>query len=545
MSARNGQSFLFGALVVSAVAHLALMAVIRPQVMTNYDLSVRRAAPRRASQMREAKPPPPGTIRLEDVPDEAARLTSPEAVSTALLPRASSEVEGETIAPPVRAEFEQLVPPTPEIEVAPKFFTRVHVEDSPAYTAPVTMASALGLPPPATKPLEAVAAEADGPRAGVPVGVPTFAPPDLAAEPAPEAVPSIVEATAREETKVDFTPPRQVMDEIDEKIVSAEKAAVRDLLDVRQPRQLSQFVSASLTSAEAGPWTYFRVRVAPRDNLEIVPKDVVILLDASGSIANDRLDSCRTAAWDFLHGCMNTGDRFNLVAFRNDFDYAFREWRPCDRSSYDAAEKWMNELAAYGRTDVFATIASVLKLPRDPRRPLIALVVTDGDANAGVSRTRDILAKFTALNDGLISVYMYGVKQGANRELIDVLTHGNRGDSLIYEGNRKHAGERIGELCARFRDPVLSDLRMVFTTASRADVYPRRLKNLYRGETIDMIGRVPTGTKQVAFSLKGLNGARAYEALFKLPLGKGGEKEFDPQLPELWNREKTIDAKLR
>ena len=59
---------------------------------------------------------------------------------------------------------------------------------------------------------------------------------------------------------------------------------------------------------------------------------------------------------------------------------------------------------------MFSTISSVLTLPRDPGRPLIALVVTDGEANAGVSDTGAILSKFTALNDGLVSVYMYGVK---------------------------------------------------------------------------------------------------------------------------------------
>ena len=36
----------------------------------------------------------------------------------------------------------------------------------------------------------------------------------------------------------------------------------------------------------------------------------------------------------------------------------------------------------------------------------------------------------------------------------------------------------------------------------------------------------------------------AYEAMFRLTLGQGGMKEFDPQLPELWRQEKVIDAKL-
>jgi len=272
-----------------------------------------------------------------------------------------------------------------------------------------------------------------------------------------------------------------------------------------------------------------------------VPKDVVILMDASGSIANDRLKSCREAAREILRTCMNTGDRFNLVAFRDEFDYAFKTWQECDADGYEAAEKWMSRLAAHGRTDVFATISSVLKLPRDPARPLVALVVTDGDANEGVRQTSQILSKFTALNDGLISVYMYGVKQSANRELIDVLTRGNRGESFVYEGNRKYAGKRIGELSERFRDPVLTDLRVVFTTGSQAEAYPQRLRNLYKGESVEIVGRVPTGTQEVAFSLKGLNGTTAYEGFFRVSLAAA---EFDQSLPAAWAAERGIDAKL-
>ena len=152
----------------------------------------------------------------------------------------------------------------------------------------------------------------------------------------------------------------------------------------------------------------------------------------------------------------------------------------------------------------------------------VALVVTDGDANAGVSDTASILSRFTALNDGLVSVYMYGVKESANRELIDILTRGNRGESFIFEGSRFRAGEGLEALSERFRDPVLSDLRLVFASDSRAEAYPRLLRNLYRGRGVELVGRVPVDEKKVSFSLKGLNGQQAFESYFSLDIGKDG-----------------------
>lgn len=541
MSPAGRQAVLLGALAVSAALHLGVMAVISHRVMTRYTEAIRRTAARRPMAMREVKALPE-SVRLAAVKDLSPLRDSPEASSEALLPAASALEDGSSardgVTPPVPADPERLVPPQPEVEVSPKFAEAIKVEDIPSFVTPVADVTMIGLTPPSAGVADAPLVVDDEPSE-----VPAFAPPPVVAPPAPEETAAIpADAPTSTEQKPDFAPPPEVMAEVDESVVAAEKAAVRDLLDVREAKELAKFVEVGANSAAAGKWTYFRVKIDPLEDLKVVPKDVVVLMDASGSIANDRLRSCRAAAKEILRTCTNTGDRFNLVAFRNSFSYAFKTWRPCDQPSFDAADAWMNRLAAHGRTDVFATIASVLTLPRDPKRPLIALVVTDGDANAGVSRTAEILSRFTALNDGLVSVYMYGVKEGANRELIDVLTHGNRGESFIYEGERKYAGKGIGELSERFRDPVLTDLRVVFTSGSNAEAFPRRLRNLYRGEGLSIVGRVPAGTREVAFSLKGLNGPRAYEGFFRVSLA---DVQFDPRLPGDWRDEKAIDDKLK
>jgi hypothetical protein len=230
------------------------------------------------------------------------------------------------------------------------------------------------------------------------------------------------------------------------------------------------------------------------------------------------------------------------VAFRNRYTYAFRNWRECDADSFSQADRWLDKLTTFGRTDVFASIRSVLTLPRDPSRPLIALVVTDGDANSGVSETAQILSRFTDLNGGLISVYMYGVRGSANRELIDVLTHGNRGESFIHGGLKWRAGSGIESLSERFRDPVLSDLRVLFTAESRATAYPRLLKNIYRGGVVEMVGRVPKGVEKIAFSLKGLNGDKAYDGFFRVSLASSPVKQ---EIVAEWAKEEKIDGKLK
>lgn len=546
----KSQNLIFLAVVLSIALHGGLMYFMRPQVMTHIAGSGASARARAPMVVRD-RPTAEDAVHFDVVQDIEAQRDFPDAVTYDIEPVADATLNAFADArelPEVTAKDIKDVS-VPDIGLDPHEILSRPVSDvyegSSPEISPIAPRSDFGL-------ADGVAGTATGlkvaPSPLVPAVAPEVAPPmstdiPIAKIDHAEAVGEAGDgAGLGEETPVPFVPVKEIMAEVDEKIVETEKAAVRELLDVREAKELSAFVNTVATSATQGEWTYFKVSVMPRTDLRTVPKDVVILIDASGSIGNDRLRSCRKNANKILRSCMNSHDRFNVVAFRDDFSYAFSTWQECNKESYDKAESWMNSLAAYGRTDVFATAASVLKLPRDPKRPLIALIVTDGIANKGVRETSQILSRFTKLNDGLISVYMYGVKDEANRELIDVLTRGNRGESFIHEGWRKYAGRELEQLSDRFRDPVLTDLRVVFTADSKAEAYPALLRNLYRGEIVDIIGRVPKGTPEVAFSLKGLNADKSFEGFFRYQLSR---VPFDEKIPSLWAAERAINQKLR
>ena len=538
------------ALVVSLAVHVGAMFWARPKVMTTVAAGAVRTAHR--GPMRVAKAAErPDPVKIEILKDVEAAKEAPE-----VAPMVSVAPVADTDEPPSATEVKLPEP------IAPEVISRI-VPDETAAPMPLGEREAAAPSEPVRMMSDAVAIANPGavdrfalsPVSELPAA-PVFDAPEVAAAgPVDEPVSRIgaaakaedqkrqdEEAKKREDEAKKFEPAAEVMPEVDEKVVEQEKAAVRELVNVEDANELLQHVSTVVSTATEGGWTYFRLRIMPKKSLKVVPKDVVVLIDASGSIGRDRMKSIRTAAKAILRSATNSGDRFNLVAFRDRFSYAFRRWQECTVDSFEESDRWLGKVAAHGRTDVFSTIASVLTLPRDPTRPLIALVVTDGDANSGVSSTSEILSKFTALNDGLVSVYMYGVKSSANRELIDLLTRGNRGESFIFDGWRWNAGSGIEGLSERFRDPVLSDLRLVFASSSKAEAFPRRLKNLYRDEALEVTGRVPSGTRELAFSLKGLNGAKAYEGFFRLPLESGA---VDPNVPALWRDEQAIDNRLR
>ena len=539
MSLEGKRDILVAAVVISLVLHVGTMFYARPRVMTRLVAQTMKTVRREAMRVVKAMPPPE-PVRMEEVKDVDAPKDAPAASEVTAKPVASVPAEE------ARSIVKSVVPrtlmdvagvPHPEPEVVTLETRLLKAENASLQLERPTPKIAA----PKVSPVTA----APDPMPAAPIHLLDTRLTDVSSlgvgfDPERERQDLLV---AGEGGRGKFKPADEVSEKVNVQLVEREKAAVKDLLNLADAKELGKFVNVVMTRHSDGKWVYFKVMLSPRHELPVVPKDVVLLIDASGSIGKDRMRSIREAAKGILRTCTNTGDRFNLVAFRDKFTYAFRRWQDCSQTAFDLADAWLGNVAAHGRTDVFDTIRSVLTLPRDPKRPLIALVVTDGEANTGVSGTAEILSKFTALNDGLISVYMYGVKGSANRELIDVLTRGNRGESLIYDGWRKWlAGSGIESLSGRFRDPVLSDLRVVFASATRAEAYPRMLRNIYRGGTLEVFGRAPAGTKDIAFSIKGLNGAIPYEGYFRFPLETVAE---DPALAEAWLAERNIDLKLR
>ena len=527
------------AAIISVALHAGLMFWARPQVMT-HSPAVAKAARRGPMHVAKAEPRPE-PVRFETVEDVAAEKAAPEAEgAVAALPAA------EAAAP---QEAERIAVPQPDMpkevlvrEVPAADRKLPETAEGEAFVAPV-LPQKMEMESPALAP-DAAAPAPTVANAALPPAPAFEAPLFTSAVTLSPSSPAKIDDSVRGEdvtSEVGGGPSDEVMAKVDEAVVTKEKDAVRALVDAVDAKEMDAVVKATAESGVDGGWRYFKVKLAPSESLETVPKDLVVLIDASGSIGKDRMKSIRGAAKRILRSAANTGDRFNLVAFRDRYSYAFKTWQDFNTATFDAADRWLNGVAPYGRTDVFRTISSVLTLPRDPKRPLIALVVTDGDANAGVSDTASILSRFTALNDGLVSVYMYGVKESANRELIDLLTRGNRGESFIFEGSRFRAGEGLEPLSERFRDPVLSDLRLVFPRDSHAEAYPRLLRNLYCGRGVELVGRVPAAEKRVSFSLKGLNGQQAFESFFTFDLGDGG----GAALAEEWRSAKAIEDRFR
>lgn len=299
-------------------------------------------------------------------------------------------------------------------------------------------------------------------------------------------------------------------------------ATMGEISSFPQFEAIDNRLSLALTSYEtdADPDnTYFRLAIVrrPESTLPIMNKDVIFIQDISGSIGTRRLERSKEAMKAALFRTLRMGDRFNIFAFRDVTLTPSGTWMTFDPTTRQKAEVFVNSLRAKGNTDLFLLLQDLLTLRRDPNRPLIAVVVTDGEATVGVTETTRIIGEFTRMNGGMISVYTFGIKQ-VNPYFLDMLCYANRGENTSASGDVKAIESELVPVFESIRNPVMKDLSIFFTAQSGGEIHPKRLTNLYADRALTVYGRVPRNQKTLTCQLKGNSSGAPYDAVFTFTL---------------------------
>ena len=260
----------------------------------------------------------------------------------------------------------------------------------------------------------------------------------------------------------------------------------------------------------------------------VVAKDVILVLDTSGSMKGEKIRQAQDALVYILDQ-LGPRDRFNVVAFSTGVRTYARDLAPAEKAP--AAKEWVRTLRAVGGTDINrALLEAVAALPDDSSRPAIILFLTDGLPTEGETDEARIVENFGQVAGKHVRLFPFGVGDDVNTVLLDQLAENYRGSSAYVR-----PGQRIDEVVsgfyARISQPVLTDLALDFGDLHVEEVYPRPLPDLFAGSQLLVTGRYRRGgTTDV--QLRGLVDGRpityTYEALtFR---EEGGE----PFIARLW-----------
>ena len=277
------------------------------------------------------------------------------------------------------------------------------------------------------------------------------------------------------------------------------------------------------------PEGFFLLLASPSvevDASESIPKDVLVVLDKSGSMDGEKFRQAQ-AALHFILENLNPEDRFNLIAFSTDVVTYSPEIQPAGEA--EEAIRWSQSLAAVGSTDIYRALMEAIDMASSTR-PTILIFLTDGLPTEGVTDTQRILQDVNAAAGDQIRLFNFGVGYDVDTYLLDSLAQKNRG-TTTYVTPDQAVDEAVSGFYAKVNLPVLTDIEIDYGDVITFDSYPQELPDLFSGSQLLVVGRYRSSGVEDVMLRGEVEGERASYRYEDQRFRSSGGSEF---LPRLW-----------
>ncbi len=283
---------------------------------------------------------------------------------------------------------------------------------------------------------------------------------------------------------------------------------------------------------------YFLLLLAPpiASDQPAVEKDIVLILDRSGSMEGGKFQQAQEAAKSILDR-LNEKDRFYLSTFS---DRIMTFSSKMDRiSQTEDAKDWIDRQSAAGSTDINLALLDAVSMV-DSERPTYIIFLTDGLPTAGEVDRDAILRNIAQEIPDNVRLFSFGVGYDVDTSLLDSLSQENHGNST-YVKPEMPLDEVLSGFYEKISSPVLTNLSLDFGALNVYDVYPTPLPDLFAGNQVIITGRYKKGG-QVDLTLSGeVNGQRETMKYRDLVFSKGStqsKRQYD-SLPRIWATRKV------
>ncbi len=270
----------------------------------------------------------------------------------------------------------------------------------------------------------------------------------------------------------------------------------------------------------------FMLTLTPGADLQPITegRDWVFVLDKSGSMSR-KIATLADGVQRAL-GKLQAGDRFRIVLF----DDRAREMTPdYVPVTPEAVRRYTDELArvaASGSTNLYAGLRLGLDGLNGDRTSAI-LLVTDGVANVGETKQRKFL-ELLAKKD--VRLYTFIMGNSANTPLLEALTRHSDGFAMSVSNSDDIVGQ-ILTATAKLTHQALHGAKLKIAGVKTADLAPRQIGSLYRGQQLVMFGHYWGGEEaEVSLEARISGQPVSYRTRFRFP----ETATEHPELERLW-----------
>jgi Ca-activated chloride channel family protein len=322
-------------------------------------------------------------------------------------------------------------------------------------------------------------------------------------------------------------------------VVSFESTGGKEQDDFQLFYSISQedFGVSLLTSREPGRDGYFLLMISPKDDWseqEYAAKDIVFVLDTSGSMAEEgKMEKARAA---LLYGIriLRPQDRFNVISFAGEEHLMETGLLAADDQGRKRGEAFVRALRPVGGTNINQALLTSLGQFQSSDHPKILVFVTDGLPTVGETNISRIIENAHQARPTGVRLFTFGVGYDVNTALLDKLAAEN-GGVADYVEPKEDLEVKVSTFFAKINYPVLTDLHLDMAGVQTDLVYPRNLPDLFRGTQLTLIGRYknPSDMDYVRLTLSGTSAGKTRTLYFnnlRFPM----REEKNDFLPRLW-----------
>uniref|UniRef100_A0A669CSN9 Inter-alpha-trypsin inhibitor heavy chain 3 n=1 Tax=Oreochromis niloticus TaxID=8128 RepID=A0A669CSN9_ORENI len=210
---------------------------------------------------------------------------------------------------------------------------------------------------------------------------------------------------------------------------------------------------------------YFVHHFAPSD-LPRIPKNVVFVIDQSGSMYGRKIEQTRIALVHILND-LAEDDHFGLITFDDRISYWKRELVQANRKNLESAKNFC--------TETLEGSASIL------------ILLTDGDPTSGVTNLENIQSNVRQAIAGKFPLYCLGFGFDVNFNFLEKMSLQNNGVARrIYEDS--DADLQLKGFYEEVATPLLTDVTMIYVGGT--NLTQTYFSHYYNGSEIVVAGEI-------------------------------------------------------
>ena len=226
---------------------------------------------------------------------------------------------------------------------------------------------------------------------------------------------------------------------------------------------------------------------------ETLSRDLVLVLDRSGSMSGAPLEQAKLAALRIIEG-LRDGERVNIIDFSNGVSRFANEPVSLNAEARERAKRYVAALQPSGGTNIHDALLDALRQPCAAGSLPLVLFLTDGLPTIGKTIERDIRAMAELANGAKRRIFTVGVGPDVNVPLLDRLADASRAvATYVVQGDDLTA--KVGDIADRLKGPVIVDLGLVAADEHAAspgriaETLPATLPDLFVGSTLVVLGQ--------------------------------------------------------